>query len=701
MYLKHNIKNIRNLKSLTTSTFKNRNLYAQYKAFSSNHDIIIPNILPTNRNQYEQNQTPGPYGKYNTEYQNSIQNPEQFWKKASSSLHWFNEPQTILHKKDEYFYEWFPDGSMNTCYNALDVHCEEGRGGQCALIYDSPVTNTKQKMSYKELLHDVSVLAGGLANLNVKKGDRVVIYMPMIPQAVIAMLACTRIGAIHSVVFGGFASKELASRIDDCKPKLIISASSGVEAGGRIVEYKPLLNEALKMCEHEVEKCVIYQRKNVISVDLDRRDVDYEELMNQSTPHDAIPMKSTDTHYILYTSGTTGKPKGVVRDVGGYATALKWSMSHFYDNKPGDTFWAASDLGWVVGHSYIVYAPLLQGCTTVLYEGKPVGTPDAGAFWRVMDEYRVNTLFTAPTAFRAIKQADPEGLFVPKYDLSAFQALFLAGERSDPDTLHWCERVLNKGDQSTNVIPAIDHWWQTELGWPGAGNALGLGKFPTKYGACSAPVPGYDIKVFDDHGELADSGTLGNITIKLPLPPGTLPTLYNNDERYMKEYLVQHPGYYTTGDEGIIDEEGYIHILGRTDDVINTAGHRLSTGSMEEILLHHPYVADCAVIGVKDEIKGEVPIGFVTTTKGWDENIVPESQICEELVQAVRNELGPVASFKKVRIVQSLPKTRSGKILRGTMKKIANGEAYVITPTIEDPLIFDTLGPQIVELVKG
>eukprot|EP00591_Stephanopyxis_turris_P011644 CAMPEP_0195520902 /NCGR_PEP_ID=MMETSP0794_2-20130614/17606_1 /TAXON_ID=515487 /ORGANISM="Stephanopyxis turris, Strain CCMP 815" /LENGTH=631 /DNA_ID=CAMNT_0040650341 /DNA_START=248 /DNA_END=2143 /DNA_ORIENTATION=+ len=627
-------------------------------------------------------------------------------------LEWFQKPTTIRTQQDDsdsspHLTKWFTDGTINGCYNALDVHVANGRGDQDALIWDSPVTNSKRIYSYEQLLREVSYFAGVLVDeCRIQKGDRVVIYMPMIPQAVVAMLACARIGAIHSVVFGGFASKELATRIDDCAPKAIISASCGVEPNDRVVPYKPLLDEALRMANHDVKQCIIVRRRldeHDASCDMVQgRDEDYDNLMSkQDRPADAVPLLSTDPHYILYTSGTTGLPKGVLRDTGGHATALKWTMSTFYNTNPGEVFWAASDIGWVVGHSYIVYAPLLAGCTTVLYEGKPVGTPDAGAFWRVVQDYRVKTLFTAPTAFRAMKQVDPRGEYVKKYDIGSLKAVFAAGERCDPDTLKWCEdhlssNVVSDGNRG-NKLPVIDHWWQTELGFPGAGNALGLGHIPPKYGACAAPVCGFDIRVLDHHGSEMPPNQLGELVIKLPLPPGTLPTLYNDDERYVEGYLKSNPGFYTTGDAGSIDEEGYISVMSRTDDIINTAGHRLSTGSMEEILLDHAHVADCAVIGVNDEIKGQVPMGFVVMNKG---STIDEDDLCRELVQRVRDMLGPVASFKKVMVVNGLPKTRSGKILRGTMKKIANGEPYVITPTIEDANIFHTLAPAIEQLVK-
>lgn len=635
----------------------------------------------------------GPHGSYLTEYEQSISDPETFWRKAAQELHWFQNPSTILSSPKPNFYEWFADGLTNTCYNCLDVHVENGRGDQIALAYDSPLTNTRATFTYKELLDQVATFAGALQNdLDVALGDRVVIYCPPIPEAVIAMLACSRIGAVHSVVFGGFGSPELATRITDCRPKVIISASAGIEPN-RIVPYKPLLDRALDLAIlHEVEKCVIIQRESVQTCTLGPRDMDYHELMAKAKPVDAVPLPSTHPHYVLYTSGTTGVPKGILRDTGSYSVALKYSMDAFYDTNPGEVFWAASDIGWVVGHSYIVYGPLLQGCTTILYEGKPVGTPDAGAFWRVIEEYAVKTLFVAPTAFRAIKQADPRADFVKQYDLSSLRALFLAGEHSDPDTLHWCERALQE-----YAIPAIDHWWQTELGWPGVGNAVGLGHFPTKYGACAAPVPGFALGILDDDGKQQSPNQLGNMVIKLPLPPGALKTLYENDKHYVDSYLSRYPGYYDTGDAAYVDSDGYVFIMGRTDDVINTAGHRLSTGAMEEILMEHPEIADCAVIGVNDKVKGQVPVGFVTLIAGSDKN---QDEICAELIESIRETLGPIASFKKVGIVKALPKTRSGKILRGTMAKIANGLGYAITPTIDDPTIFEYLEPEIIKLVK-
>ena len=647
---------------------------------------------PTLDHTFDRDKIRGPHGSYAEQYAFSLAEPEQFWAKAANTLVWFKKPTNIMEKSKEnpHLHKWFSDGVINISYNCLDVHVKNGRANQDALIYDSPLTGVKKRYTYQELFDQVASCAGALVDMGATKGDRVVIYMPMIPEAVVAMLACTRIGAVHSVVFGGFAAKELATRITDCQPKVIFSASAGLEPG-RIVPYKPLLDEALRLATHNVEKCVIVQRDSVQSCELGILDVEYNDFMT-STGVDAVPLPANHPHYVLYTSGTTGLPKGVVRDTGGYAVALKNSMSAFYGINPGEVFWAASDIGWVVGHSYIVYGPLLQGCTTILYEGKPVGTPDAGAFWRVIEEYKVKAMFAAPTAFRAIKQVDPHAELVSQYNLSSMKTLFLAGEHCDPTTLHWCENALKKYD-----IPAIDHWWQTELGWPGVGNAVGLGLMPVRYGACAAPVPGYDVRVVNRRGESVPPNTLGNMVIKLPLPPGTLATLYNNDERYVKDYLTKYPGFYDAGDAALIDEYGYIHIMGRTDDIINTAGHRLSTGTMEEVLMEHSEVADCAVIGIKDNIKGEVPVGFVVTIAGSTKD---PQDVCAELIQLVREELGPVASFKKVAVVKALPKTRSGKILRSTMSQIAKGEAYSITPTIEDPNIFEYLEPEILKLVK-
>lgn len=685
-------------------------------SLSSSKKFKTP-FFSTTFSSSDRSQIKGPHGSYESEYNQSISDPANFWYQASKDLVWYKNPtleQTLTYNQDGPFSrnpspKWFEGGEINTCYNCIDRHVLDGRGDKTALIYDSPLTNTRRTYTYSQLQKQVSLFASVLYDeCNVQKGDRVVIYMPMIPQAIIAMLACARIGAVHSVVFGGFASSELASRIVDCEPKAIISASAGLEPG-RVVEYKPLLDRAMEIANETWEKqqkkrfdvpCVIVRRSVIQNGEcnwIPSRDMCYDELMSKVQQKndegmDAIPLRSTDPHYILYTSGTTGKPKGVLRDTGSHAVALKYSMNKFYNTGPGETFWAASDIGWVVGHSYIVYGPLLQGCATVLYEGKPVGTPDAGAFWRVVQEYNVKTLFTAPTAIRAIQQVDPYAQEFEKYDLSSLKALFLAGERTDPKTLKYCEKALSKEN-----IPVVDHWWQTELGWPAIGNAIGLGNIPIKYGACAAPVPGFSLSVFDDHGSKAPPGQLGNLAIKLPLPPGSLSGLYQNNERYVKEYLEPIKGFYTTGDSALIDKEGYVHIMSRTNDIINTAGHRLSTGAIEEILLGHNEIADCAVIGVKDDLKGHVPVGFVVRTKGAPTTL---DKLSKDLVSLVRQELGPVAAFKKVAVVEKLPKTRSGKILRGTMAKIANDEEWTITPTIEDPAIFDTLGPIIKELAE-
>mmetsp|Transcript_13475 Transcript_13475/g.20501 ORF Transcript_13475/g.20501 Transcript_13475/m.20501 type:complete len:729 (+) Transcript_13475:104-2290(+) len=701
------------------------------KNFSS-QDIDSQNQRDTSNYSHKHQNTIGPFGSFGTEYHKSIADPIEFWRNAAKELEWFQFPEQILDRSNAPIYKWFTDGQLNACYNALDVNCNKGLGEQVALYYDSPVTDSKRSYTYSQLLDEVSRFAGSLVDLGVQKGDRVVIYMPMIPEAIVSMLACARIGAVHSVVFGGFASRELATRIDDCKPKIIISASCGVEPT-RIVEYWPLLKEALQLANHgkAISHCIIVQRDNVHQCEPLRGDtyLDYHRVLQKASPHDAVPMFSTDPQYVLYTSGTTGQPKGICRDVGGHAVALKWSMGRFYNTNEGETFWAASDIGWVVGHSYSVYGPLMQGCSTVIYEGKPVGTPDAGAFWRVIEDYKVKTVFAAPTAVRAMRQADPDGHFASKYDLSSLQAFFLAGERADPDTLSWVNQHSN--------VPAIDHWWQTEIGFPGLGNALGLGFIPPKYGACAAPNCGYDVRILnadileddmdeikvkqDDKQDESSSSSLsnsfelpvdvhGNIAMKLPLPPCASFTLYNDPDsaRFLKEYIdtdtttnnsKDSAMYYQTGDEGFLDGDGYVHAMGRTDDVINTAGHRLSTGAMEEVLLHHPDVAECAVIGVHHDIKGQVPIGFVTLVAGCSN--VDHKALCGELIASVRKVIGPVAFFKKVQVVPSLPKTRSGKILRGTMRKIANGEEYRVTPTIEDAGVLEVLEPMIRELVEA
>jgi propionyl-CoA synthetase len=620
-------------------------------------------------------------GAYAAAYERSIADPTRFWGLAARDVRWLVPPDRVLDDGAPPFYRWFTGGELNTCDNALDRHVEEGRGEQAALIYDSPVTGTVRSYTYRELTELVARFAGALRELGVDRGDRVVIYLPMIPEAVIAMLACARLGAVHSVVFGGFAAKELAVRIDDARPKVVVSASCGVE-GQRVVPYKPLLDQALELASHKVDRCVIRQRPQ-LHADLVRpRDTDWDEAVAGAAPAECVPVAATDPLYILYTSGTTGRPKGVVRDNGGHAVALRWSMENVYGVGPGDVFWAASDVGWVVGHSYIVYAPLLTGCTTVLYEGKPVGTPDAGAFWRVAAQHRVKALFTAPTAIRAIKKMDPEGKLLAGHDLSAMDTLFLAGERTDPDTYHWATRVLGR--------PVVDHWWQTESGWPMVANPRGLEPMAIKPGSPSLPVPGYDVRVLDPDGTPAAPGADGDIVVRLPLPPGNLSTLWQDDERFVESYLTRHPGHYLTGDGGHIDGDGYVWVMGRTDDVINVAGHRLSTGTMEEVIAAHPAVAECAVIGVADQLKGQVPLGFVVLKSGVEAD---PAALREELVAMVREQVGPVAAFKEVAVVPGLPKTRSGKILRGVMRGIADGRDTPVPSTIEDPDVLDELRP--------
>jgi len=617
---------------------------------------------------------------YEDAYQKSREDPEGFWGAAAEEIDWTRKWDKVLDDSNPPFYRWFVGGETNTCHNALDRHVESGRADQLALIYDSPATGgTVRKYTYRELRDTVAKFAGVLANLGVGKGDRVIIYMPMVPEAVIAMLAAARLGAVHSVVFGGFAANELATRIDDAKPKVMISASCGIEPG-RIIEYKPLLDGAVDLAQHKVDHCVVLQRPEAIASMIKGRDVDWASATEAAEPQDCVPVLATDPLYILYTSGTTGVPKGIVRDNGGHMVSLKWSMKAVYDVDPGEVYWAASDVGWVVGHSYIVYAPLLHGCTTILYEGKPVGTPDAGAFWRVISDHKVQTLFTAPTAFRAIKREDPNGEFLKKYDMSNFKILFLAGERTDPDTLHWAEDKLG-----TQVI---DHWWQTESGWPMAANCMGLHAYPVKPGSPSMPVPGFDIQVLDENNQPVKPGDIGAICSKLPLPPGCLPTLWNADERYKEAYLVDYPGYYKSGDAGYLDDEGYLYVMSRTDDIINVAGHRLSTGAVEEVLAEHPDVAECAVIGVADELKGQLPLGFLVLSAGVDR---AEADIVGEVVAMVRNKIGPVAAFKTATVVTRLPKTRSGKILRGTMQKIADSEDFNVPATIDDPIILDEI----------
>jgi propionyl-CoA synthetase len=608
-------------------------------------------------------------------YDRSLHDPDGFWAEAAEDVHWIKRWHKVLDDSNKPFYRWFSGGEVNTCYDALDVHIEGGRGDQAALIYDSPVTGKIKTFSYTELRDKVARFAGALAAMGVEKGERVIIYMPMVPQAVVAMLACARLGAVHSVVFGGFAANELAVRIDDAQPKVIVSASCGIEVN-RVIPYKPLLDEAIALARHKPDKCVIVQRAMERAELLPGRDLDWKEVMDAAQPHDCVPVAATDPLYILYTSGTTGEPKGVVRDNGGHIVALKWTMKNIYGVEPGDVYWAASDVGWVVGHSYIVYAPLFNGNTTVLFEGKPVGTPDAGVFWRVISQHKVKVMFTAPTAFRAIKKEDPDGEFIKKYDLSGFKALFLAGERSDPDTLHWAEHHLG--------VPVIDHWWQTETGWAICANCLGIEQLPVKHGSPTKPVPGMDVRVVDEQNQELTRGDIGALVIKLPLPPGTFPTLWNADERFVESYLSEFPGYYKTADAGYVDEDGYVFVMSRTDDIINVAGHRLSTGGMEEVLAAHPDVAECAVIGVADELKGQLPLGFLVLKAGVDRDY---ADIVKEVVQMVREKIGPVAAFKTATVVQRLPKTRSGKILRGTMQKIADGEDYKMPATIDDPAI--------------
>ena len=609
-------------------------------------------------------------GEYKRKYEESLSNPEKFWAKAAEEIQWYKPYMKVLDDSRKPFYRWFSGGELNTCYNAVDYHVEEGRGNQFAIIYDSPLTNTIKKITYQELLFFVSRFAGVLSSFGLKKGDTVIIYMPTIPEAAMAMLACARIGAIHSVVFGGFAPDELAIRIDDAKPKIVISASCGFNEGG-IVEYKPLLDKALEVARYKPEKCIIYQREQAKAPMVRDRDFDWEEIMTKAPMEACVPVASTDPLYILYTSGTTGIPKGVVRDNGGHAVVLKWSMRYVYGVEPGDVYWATSDVGWVVGHSYIVYAPLLHGCPTVMYEGRPVGTPDPGAFWRVASEHKVKVLFTAPTAIRAIKREDPRGEFIKKYDLSELKYLFIVGERLDPDTYYWLRDLLEK--------PVIDHWWQTETGWPAAANCMGLEPFPIKAGSATKPVPGYQIEILDDGGEVLPPETEGAVAIKLPLPPGSLTTLWKNDSKFKESYLDIFPGYYYTGDGGYFDKDGYLFIMGRVEDVINVAGHRLSTGRMEEVIAKHPNAAECAVIGSAEGM----PLCFLVLKSGVKRD--PEI-IIKEIAEMVRDQIGTFVCFEQAAIVKRLPKTRSGKILRGTMKKIVDGRKYTIPSTIDDPV---------------
>ena len=611
-------------------------------------------------------------------HKRSLQDPAAFWAEAAEDIHWYRRWDRVLDDSNPPFYRWFPGGIVNTCYNAVDRHVESGRADQLALVHDSPVTGATTTLTYAELQDRVARFAGALAVRGVAKGDRVIIYMPAVPEAIIAMLACGRIGAIHSVVFGGFAPNELATRIDDAKPKVIVSASCGIEVE-RIIEYKPLLDKAIEIASFKPDYCIILQRPQAVATMVNGRDVDWLEVAD-AEPADCLPVAATDPLYILYTSGTTGVPKGVVRDHGGHLVALKWTMKNVYDVEPGDVYWAASDVGWIVGHSYIVYAPLFHGCTTVLYEGKPVGTPDPGAFWRVISEHKVNVMFTAPTAFRAIKREDPEGEFIGRYDLSRFRSLFLAGERCDADTLEWAQRQLG--------VPVVDHWWQTETSWAIGANCAGLGDLPVKPGSCGRAVPGFDVRVLDEAGNEVAAGETGSVAIKTPLPPGCLPTLWNNDDGFVDTYLTAFPGYYSTADAGFKDEDGYLWIMSRTDDIINVAGHRLSTGGMEEVLASHQDVAECAVMGVPDAIKGEIPVGMIVLKANVERD---DDEIIAELVRMIRSQIGPVASFKVAAIVRRLPKTRSGKILRGTMRKIAAGEQFKVPATIDEPTILDEI----------
>jgi len=624
-------------------------------------------------------------GRFAEIYRRSLEQPEEFWGEAAAEIDWIQPWEKVLDDSRAPFYRWFAGGKLNTCYNALDRHVESGRADQLAMIYDSPVTDSTRKYTYRELRDEVAKFAGALKAQGVGHGDRVVIYMPMIPEAAIAMLACARIGAIHSVVFGGFASNELAGRIEDAQPKVVVSASCGIEPG-RTIAYKPLLDGAIELVKSKPDRCIIVQRPQ-LEAEMTERDISWADAVAAAEPADCVPVDATDPLYILYTSGTTGNPKGIVRDHGGHAVALKWTMKNIYNVEPGEVFWAASDVGWVVGHSYIVYAPLLHGATTVLFEGKPVGTPDPGAFWRVISEHGVTTMFTAPTAFRAIRQQDPEGEHIKRYDLSHFRTLFLAGERCDPETLHWAERQLS--------VPVIDHWWQTETGWSIAANCIGIELLPVKAGSPTRPAPGWDLKVLDFDGNEVPAGQTGALCVKLPMPPGATPTLWNADQRFRDTYLSTFPGHYETADAGFIDETGYVFVMARTDDIINVAGHRLSTGAIEEVMASHPDVAECAVIGPHDQLKGQLPVGFVVLKAGVDR---PHQEIVAEVVKVVRNQIGAVAAFKTAVVVDRLPKTRSGKILRATMRKIADGEEYKTPATIDDPAILGEIGDALHEI---
>jgi len=616
---------------------------------------------------------------YQNLYDQSINNKEAFWLEVAKDIHWDQVPKKAIDESSAPFYRWFPDGKTNACYNAVDYHVENGRAEQAAIIYDSPVTAQSATITYRELQARVSKVAGMLQHNGVTAGDRVIVYMPMIPEAAIAMLACARIGAVHSVVFGGFAANELAVRIDDCQPKAILAGSCGIEPG-RVVEYKPLLDQAIDLAKHKPQHCYIWQREQSVAPLNNDRDIDWLEAETNAVPADCVSLDSNHPLYILYTSGTTGAPKGVVRDTGGSIVSLKWTMKNIYGVEPGEVYWAASDVGWVVGHSYIVYAPLFHGNTTVLYEGKPVGTPDPGAFWRVISEHKVSVLFTAPTAFRAIKKEDPAGKYVTNFDLSHLRYLFLAGERCDPDTLEWAQDKLN--------VPVIDHWWQTETGWSICTNCAGVEMLPIKSGSPTKPAPGYRLKAIDNDGNECKAGDIGALVVESPLPPGTFPTLWNAPERYVESYFSKFPGHYETGDAGYIDEDGYVYVMARTDDVINVAGHRLSTGAMEEVLAGHPDVAECAVMGVADSLKGQVPVGMLVINSGCDRQ---DDEICKEVIQKVRSEIGPVAAFKSATVVKRLPKTRSGKILRATMRAIADGTEWKMPATIDDPVILDEI----------
>ena len=616
---------------------------------------------------------------YKEVYEAWQQDPDAFWMQAAEAIDWVEKPSKALFDDNAPLYEWFKDAQVNTCYNAVDRHVEAGNGARTAIIYDSPITGIKQKISYAQLRSRVARLAGALRARGVEKGDRVIIYMPMVPEALEAMLACARLGAVHSVVFGGFAAHELAVRIDDCTPKAIIAASCGLEPG-RVVHYKPLLDGAIEQAEHKPEFCVIFQREEEVAHLEEGRDHDWHAFQYGVQPAECVPVEGDHPAYILYTSGTTGAPKGVVRPTGGHLVALNWTMKNIYNVDRGDVFWAASDVGWVVGHSYICYGPLIHGNTTVVFEGKPIGTPDAGTFWRVIEEHNVRSFFTAPTALRAIKREDPKGLLLRDYDISCLRALYLPGERAYPDTIEWAQREMG--------VPVYDHWWQTETGWAIAGNPAGIEALPVKIGSPTVAMPGYDVQILDEGGHPMKPGELGAIAVKLPLPPGTLPTLWNAEERFRKSYLTTFPGYYETGDAGMIDEDGYLYIMARTDDVINVAGHRLSTGAMEEVLAGHEDVAECAVIGVSDALKGQAPVGFLCLNSGVDRD---EAEVVKEVVKRVRDQIGPVAAFKLAVVVDRLPKTRSGKILRGIMVKIADGQDYKMPATIDDPAILDEI----------